>query len=211
MKNFKFVKPYPLFKVEYEEVPSGDKKFGVYTIYVKIAEPMSWKELYTTYTLPRAQIVLNKLKEIFDLYVIHFIVEYNADTYFPMFEVNNQVYKTQYTFPEHSCICGEQIKGNQRYAEFSVDYEKFDYVEELVFFYNKGTCLVKGNQLFIDGELIADSSQLSDICNSIGQEMYKLDSDPEKMIKYIKDNYPDIKCYMCNGYASYFNKGVGNG
>ena len=121
------MKPYPLFKVEYEElVGRNESKSSVYRIYVKIAEPMNWFCLYVTSSSAWAEISLKKLKDIFDLYVIHFLVEDDADTYFPMFEVNGQIYKTVYTFPEQSCICGQQIAGNQRYAEFSVDYEKFD-------------------------------------------------------------------------------------
>lgn len=209
MKNFKFIKPYPLFKVEYEEVPSKyGGKSGVYRIYVKIAEPVNWVLLYVTHTLGWAQIALSRLKEIFDTWVVKFIVE---DELPSMFEVNGEVYKTQYVFPEQSCICGEQIAGNKRYAEFAVDYLKFDYVVDTVFFYDKGTCLVKANQLFIDGELIADSTQLNDICNSIGQEMYKLDSDPEKMIKYIQANFKNVNRYDCNGYTSFFNKEVSDG
>ena len=185
MENFRFMKPYPLFKVEYEElVGRNESKSSVYRIYVKIAEPMNW----------------------FCLYVIHFLVEDDTDTYFPMFEVNGQIYKTVYTFPEQSCICGQQIAGNQRYAEFSVDYEKFDYIMETVFFYDKGTCLIKGNQLFIDGELIYNSKQLAEVCDNIGLEMYKLDSNPDKLINYLKEKYDNIKRYECNGYSSYFNK-----
>ena len=25
-----------------------------------------------------------------------------------MFEVNDQIYKTKYVFPDHSCICGDE-------------------------------------------------------------------------------------------------------
>lgn len=207
MENFRFMKPYPLFKVEYEElVGRNESKSSVYRIYVKIAEPMNWFCLYVTSSSAWAEISLKKLKDIFDLYVIHFLVEDDTDTYFPMFEVNGQIYKTVYTFPEQSCICGQQIAGNQRYAEFSVDYEKFDYIMETVFFYDKGTCLVKGNQLFIDGELIYNSKQLAEVCDNIGLEMYKLDSNPDKLINYLKEKYDNIKRYECNGYSSYFNK-----
>lgn len=206
MTNFKFMKPYPLFRVEYEELSKGEDTTSVYRIYVKIAQPMDWMLLYTVSSLPWAQIALKRLKEIFDLYIIHFLME--GEEYFPMFEVNNQIYKTQYAFPEHSCICGEQIAGNQRYGEFSIDYDKFDYIREIVFFYRSGTCLVKGNQLFLDGELLADSTQLKELCDNIGQSFNKLDSSPEKMIKYIRGKYSGVTCYKCNGYTSLFGKGV---
>lgn len=207
MKNFKFMKPYPLFKWEAEEVKSRDSKSIVYSVFVKVAEPVNWTLLYTTFSSAWCEIAVKKLKDIFELYVIHFFMEDDADTYFPMFEVNNQIYKTQFVFPKQSCICGEQIEGNSRYAEFSTDYEKFDYVVETVFFYDKGTALVKGNQLFLDGKLLADSTHLLELCNSIGQEMYKLDSSPDKLIEYLKENYKNIKHYICNGYSSHFNKG----
>lgn len=164
MENFKFMKPYPLFRWEAEEIPSRNDKSIVYRIYVKIAEPMDWIMLYTTFSSAWCEIAVKKLKDIFDLYVIHFIVEDDKDTFFPMFEVNDQIYKTQFALPEQSCICGEQIKGNQRYAEFVNDYIKFDYIMETVFFYNKGTCLLKCNQLFLDGELLLNSKQLDDVC-----------------------------------------------
>ena len=49
MENFRFMKPYPLFKVEYEElVGRNESKSSVYRIYVKIAEPMNWFCLYVT-------------------------------------------------------------------------------------------------------------------------------------------------------------------
>lgn len=209
MQNFRFMKPYPLFKVEYEElVGRNESKSSVYRIYVKIAEPMNWFCLYVTSSSAWAEISLKKLKDIFDLYVIHFLVEDDADTYFPMFEVNGQIYKTVYTFPEQSCICGEQIKGNKRYAEFSIDYEKFDYIQDTVFFYDKGTVLVKGNQLFLDGELLYDSTSLKSLCDEIGQNWSYLDSSPDKLIQYLKDNYREKACrYICNGYSASFRIG----
>ena len=207
MQNFRFMKPYPLFKWEAEEVPSKTSKSIVYRIYVKIAEPMEWVCVYTTFSNAWCELAVNKLKDIFDLYIVHMFLEDDADTYFPMFEVNNQVYKTQFVFPEQSCICGEQIAGNQRYAEFNVDYEKFDYIVDTVFFYDKGTCLVKGNQLFLDGKLLANSTQLADMCKNIGQEFNRLDTDPQKMIKYLQENYKNVNKFICNGYTSFFNKG----
>lgn len=208
MKNFRFMKPYPLFRWEAEEVPSRNDKSTIYRIYVKIAEPMDWILLYTTFSSAWCEIAVKKLRDIFDLYIIHFIVEDDKDTYFPMFEVNNQIYKTQFTFPEQSCICGEQIKGNKRYAEFSIDYEKFDYIQETVFFYDKGTCLVKSNQLFLDGELLFNSTDLKKLCDEIGQNWSYLDSSPDKLINYLKENYRErANRYICNGYSSSFRIG----
>lgn len=205
MQNFKFMKPYPLFRWEAEEIPSRSGKSTVYRVYVKIAEHMNWIMLYTTFSSAWCEIAVKKLKDIFDLYIIHFIVEDDKDTYFPMFEVNDQIYKTQFTFPEQSCICGEQIEGNQRYAEFSIDYEKFDYIQETVFFYDKGTVLVKGNQLFLDGELLFNSTELKKLCDEIGQSWSYLDSNPDKLIDYLKENYREKACrYICNGYSASF-------
>lgn len=204
MQNFKFINPYPLFKVEYEEVAGrNDSKSSVYRIYVKIAEPMNWVLLYVTHTLGWAQISLSRLKEIFDTWVVKFIIE---DELPPMFEVNGEVYKTQFVFPEQSCICGEQIPGNKRYSEFAVDYLKFDYVADTVFFYDKGTCLVKANQLFIDGVLEYNSTELKEVCDMIGQDWSYLDSSPDKLIQYIREKNKDIRRYECNGYTAYFKE-----
>lgn len=204
MQNFKFINPYPLFKVEYEEVAGrNDSKSSVYRIYVKIAGPMNWVLLYVTHTLGWAQISLSRLKEIFDTWVVKFIIE---DELPPMFEVNGEVYKTQFVFPEQSCICGEQIPGNKRYSEFAVDYLKFDYVVDTVFFYDKGTCLVKANQLFIDGVLEYNSTELKELCDMIGQDWSYLDSSPDKLIQYIREKNKDIRRYECNGYTAYFKE-----
>lgn len=208
MQNFRFMKPYPLFRWEAEEVPSRNDKSTVYRVYVKIAEPMKWVMLYTTFSSAWCEIAVKKLKDIFDLYIVHFFLEDDKDTYFPMFEIHDQIYKTQFVFPEQSCICGEQIKGNKRYAEFSIDYEKFDYIQDTVFFYDKGTVLVKGNQLFLDGELLYDSTSLKSLCDEIGQNWSYLDSSPDKLIHYLKDNYREKACrYICNGYSASFRIG----
>lgn len=199
--NFKFMKPYPLFKVEYEEVVcKNDNKSVVYKIYVKIAEPMNWVILYTTHTLGWAQVALDRLKEIFDTWIVKFIIE---DELPPMFEINDEIYKTQYIFPQQSCICGEQIAGNHRYAEYAVDYLKFDYVRSIVFFYDKGTCLVKCNQLFIDGNLILNSQQLDEVCKEIHQDKSLLNSSPDKLLKYIANNYTNVDIYVCDGYTNH--------
>ena len=201
MKNFKFMKPYPLYKVEYEQIPKGNSKSDVYRLFVKIAEPMNWTLLYVTCSSAWAEIALKRIQDIFDTQIIHFLVD--DDEHFSMFEVHDQIYKLEYAFPEQSCVCGSQIAGNQRYGEFSVDYEKFDYIHEYVFFYEKGTALVKGNQLFIDGNLIFNSKDLKTKCDEIGQEFNKLDLYPEKLIQCIKKEYPDVHEYVCDTYSSH--------
>jgi hypothetical protein len=198
--EYRLMKPYPLWKVVYEQLPREDSKTDVYTIWVKIAKNLDYIKLYTVNSPAWADIALKKLQEIFELYILKFIVEEYVP---PMFEINSQVYKSTFVFPEQSCICGETIAGNQRYGEFSVDDEKFDYVRDFVFFYDEGDCLVKCNQLFLNGELLADSKKLSEICKSIGQEMCALDYNPDKLIRYIKEHYPNARNYICNGYCSY--------
>lgn len=201
MQNYKFMKPYPLWKVDYEQVPNGENKNDIYRVLVKIAKNTNWFELYKTYSSVWAEIALKKLQDIFDLYVIDFIVD--EDNIPPMFEIHDQIYKTKYVFSDQSCIVGETIAGNQRYGEFSVDALKFDYVRDLVFFYEKGTALVKSNQLFIDGELICDSAQLKELCDEIGQDFNKLDLYPEPIIKYLKLNYSNVSEYICDTYTAH--------
>ena len=187
MQNFKFMKPYPLWKLEYEEIESRGEAVGTYNVCVKVDKYTDWIELYSTFSEPWAKIALLTTEE-------------NNPA---MFEVNDQVYKTTYVFPYQSCICGKQIEGNHRYGEFRVDDIKFDYVRDLIFFYNSGTVLVKSNQVFLDGELIMTSKVLSDVCDMIGQSMSMLDSDPAKLIKYIKAQYDNVDEYVCNGYTAY--------
>ena len=202
MYKFKLVKPYPLWKVEYEEFQYKliDKR-SIFRIYVKPTQESNYINLYNTNSLPWAQIALRKLQDIFDTQIIHILEE--GEEYYPMFEINSQVYKTLYTFPEQSCVCGTNIPGNLRYGEFSVDAEKFDYVRDFVFFYERGTCLVKGNQLFIDGDLIYNSQQLKDLCDSINQDFRDLDTMPDKLINYIINKYPDVHNYTCDMYSAY--------
>ena len=121
----------------------------------------------------------------------------------PMFEIHDQVYKSLYVFPDQSCIVGETITGNERYGEFSVEALKFDYVKDTVFFYERGTALIKSNQLFIDGQLICNSKQLKNLCDEIGQDFNKLDLYPEKIIKYIQNNYSGVREYLCGSYGAY--------
>lgn len=208
MGEFRLVKPYPLWKVEYEQLPKGNGKTEVFRVLVKIAPTIDYICLYTTYSSAWAEIALKKLQEIFDTQIIHLMVD--EEDYYPMFEVHDQIFKTKYVFPEQSAVCGEMIPGNQRYGEFSVDAEKFDYIIDLVFFYKKGTCLIKSNQLFIDGDLIYDSNQLKAVCDSVGQDMYYLDSQPDKLLKHLLEKYPNIHQFTCGWYSAYNLGGESN-
>lgn len=199
--NYKFMKPYPLWRVEYEQVPNGESKNDIYRVLVKIAKNANWFELYKTYSSAWAEIALKKLQDIFDLYVMNFIVD--EDNLPPMFEIHDQIYKTVYVFPQQSCIVGENIAGNSRYGEFSVDGLKFDYVKDTIFFYEYGTALIKCNQLFIDGKLVLNSKELKYKCDEIGQDFNKLDLYPEKIIQYIVQIAPYVSTYICNTYAAY--------
>ena len=201
MQNFKFMKPYPLWKLAYEEIESRGEVVGTYNIYVKIDKYSEWVELYNTFSEPWAKIALKRLQEIFDIHIYKWLL--SEDDNPKMFEVNDQVYKTTYVFPYQSCICGKQIEGNHRYGEFRVDDIKFDYVRDLIFFYENGTVLVKSNQVFLDGELIMTSKLLSDVCSMIGQNVDLLDSNPDKLIKYIKDRYDNVNEYICEGYSAH--------
>lgn len=198
MEYLKLKKPYPLWKVEYEQIPHKEVEHtDIYRIYVKIAKDANYMCLYVANSLPRAQIALQKLQDIFDTQVINMLVN---EYYYPMFEIHNQIYKTLYVFPNQSCICGEDIPGNHRYGEYSVEATKFDYVQDYVFFYEQGTCLVKCNQLFIDGELKYNSKELKQLCDDIGQDFNNLDLYPEKLIKHISGIYPELTQYVCGGY-----------
>lgn len=198
--SYKFMKPYPLWKVEYEQVPNGENKNDIYRVLVKIAKNANWFELYKTYSSVWAEIALKKLQDIFDLYVMNFIID--EDDIPPMFEIHDQIYKSLYVFPDQSCIVGETITGNERYGEFSVEALKFDYVKDTIFFYEKGTALIKSNQLFIDGQLICNSKQLKSLCDEIGQDFNKLDLYPERIINYLTNNY-SVKTYVCNTYSAF--------
>jgi len=200
-EELKLKKPYPLWKLEYEEIESRGEAVGTYNICVKIDKYSEWAEIYNTFSEPWAKIALKRLQEIFDIHIYKWLISENNNPM--MFEVNDQVYKTTFVLPYQSCICGEQIAGNQRYGELAIGDIKFDYVRDLIFFYNSGTVLVKSNQVFLDGELIMTSKVLSDVCDMIGQSMSMLDSDPAKLIKYIKAQYDNVDEYVCNGYTAY--------
>lgn len=202
-QEIRLERPYPLFKVEQEDIPRKDNTTSLYySIYVKVGKDYDWFLLYGTASRPWSELALDRLREIFDIHIFKWLVneEENAPV---MFMIDDQMYKTTHIIPHQSCICGETIEGNQRYAEFSVDSIKFDYITSLVTFFYKGDCIVKANQLFLNGELLCDSKQLKDLCDSIGQDFNKLDYDPYKLTDYLVGNY-NIKSYTCGWYTSYF-------
>lgn len=194
-------KPYPLWKLESEEIPKGESKFTAYSVLVKIHKDSSWIELYNSTSELWAKIALNRLQELFIPTILNLMAL--EEEYCPMFEIHDQIYKTTYVFPNQSCICGENIAGNTHYGEYSIDSEKYDYVRDIIFFYKKGECLVKCNQLFLNGELLLNNQQLKNVCDNINQDLMYLDSSPEKLIKYIKETYPEATSYTCSGYSAF--------
>lgn len=192
---------YPLWKVVFEQIPIHNSKTASYSIYVKLDEQTNWLKLYETVSEPWSKIALIKLQELFDVYICKWIKD--IDSVPTMFELNNQIYKTTYVIPSQSCICGEHILGNTHYGQLDEYDQKFDYIQSIIFFYNKGECLVKGNQLFLDGELLLNSEQLDEVCEAIGQEKLYLDSSLDKLINYISQHYPSATSYTCNGYSNY--------
>lgn len=192
---------YPLWKVVFEQMPIHDSKTASYSIYAKLNENVDWYKLYETVSEPWSKIALNRLQDIFDVYISKWLT---SEKYLPtMFELHDQMYKTTYVLPSQSCICGETIAGNNHYGELSVSPEKFDYVKSNIFFYEKGECVVKGNQLFLDGELLLNCKELDEVCKSVNQNKMYLDSSPDKLVKYITEHYPEAQSYACNGYCSF--------
>lgn len=193
-------KPYPLWRIIQEEIPRADKtKFTSYTIEVKIDDRANWLELYSTVSKLHAEIAQKRLSDIFDVSIYKWLeASYNIPV---MFEICDQIYRTTNVLIGQSCICGETIEGNHRYGEFFIGSNKFSYIDNIIFFYEKGHCLVKCNQVFLDGNLLYTSKQLADLCKEIEQEFNKLDLYPEKLIKFLKKEHPEMISYTCNGYS----------
>lgn len=202
MMEFKREKGYPLWKVEYEEQLYHDVLSKEYTIFVKPHPQISPIKLYMTTSLPRVQIALDRLKDLYDIIVAKMIKsEHNQPA---MFEVHNQIYKTTFLLLSQSCICGEIIEGNKCYGAIEEDYDlKFDYTQDFVFFYDYGDCLLKSNQLFLDGLLLLNEQQLFEVCDTIGQDKNKLDTEPYKLLKWIASHCPEAGTYICDGYTYY--------
>lgn len=194
-----------LYTLKYNEyLDKRNQVSNNWSLYVKVLEDNKVKYdgvlLYQSFSENWIKIALEKYKNYLSIYLYSFITENNLPT---MFEVNEQVFKLEYVFPEQSCVVGLPIKGNSQYLEINPDGEKYDYVQSFVTFYDKGICLVKGNQLFLDGELLLNCTQLKQVCDSIGQNFNALDYDANKLIQYIKNTYSNVKCYVCGGYSSY--------
>lgn len=194
-----------LYTLKYNEyLDKRNQVSNNWSLYVKVLEDNKVKYdgvlLYQSFSENWIKIALEKYKNYLSIYLYSFITENNLPT---MFEVNDQVFKLEYVFPEQSCVVGLPIKGNSQYLEINPDGEKYDYVQSFVTFYDKGICLVKGNQLFLDGELLLNCTQLKQVCDSIGQNFNALDYDANKLIQYIKNTYSNVKCYVCGGYSSY--------
>lgn len=194
-----------LYTLKYNEyLDKRNQVSNNWSLYVKVLEDNKVKYdgvlLYQSFSENWIKIALEKYKNYLSIYLYSFITENNLPT---MFEVNGQVFKLEYVFPEQSCVVGLPIKGNSQYLEINPDGEKYDYVQSFVTFYDKGICLVKGNQLFLDGELLLNCTQLKQVCDSIGQNFNALDYDANKLIQYIKNTYSNVKCYVCGGYSSY--------
>lgn len=189
----------PLFKLIYEEYLDRNNKItGSWSVYVNYMGGDIL--LYNTFSEEWAKIALKRLKDNWDSYVSCFINDEDVPV---MFERDDAIYKMEYVFPEQSCVVGLPIEGNTHYAEYCPQGQKFDYIHDTIFFYKQGTCLVKANQLFMDGQLLLNCTQLKQVCDSIGQNFNALDYDANKLIQYIKNTYSNVKCYVCGGYSSY--------
>lgn len=189
----------PLFKLIYEEYLDRKNKItGSWSVYVSYMGGDIL--LYNTFSEEWAKIALKRLKDNWDSYVSCFINDEDVPV---MFERDDAIYKMEYVFPEQSCVVGLPIEGNIHYAEYCPQGQKFDYIQDIIFFYKQGTCLVKANQLFMDGQLLLNCTQLKQVCDNIGQNFNALDYDANKLIQYIKNTYSNVKCYVCGGYSSY--------
>lgn len=191
-----------LFKLVYDEVLDRDNKItGSWSVYLKLLNDNNVDILlYNTFSENWAKIALQRLKDFYEPYLYSFITGTNLPV---MFERDDAIYKLEYVFPEQGCVVGSQIEGNNRYVSFSPQEEKYDYIQDLIFFYTEGVCLVKDNQMFLDGKLLLNSKQLKDVCDSIGQDFNSLDYNADKLIQYIIKTYPQVNTYICNGYCSF--------
>lgn len=196
----------PMFKVIYDEFigAHGNVK-GIYNLYVHSPKSANNIKLYESFSENYIKIALNKVKDYWDVYLKFWLDNENLPT---MIECNDQIYKVECMCLSQCCIVGSQIPGNRLYGEYSPEAKKMDFVRDIVFTYEKGTALVKSNQLFMDGELLCDSQQLKELCDTIGQDFNKLDLYPDKLMDYLKSTYPyRFNSYTCNGYSSYNIKG----
>lgn len=185
-----------LFKLVYNEnLDSDNKVYGSWSVYLKLGTENVL--LYNTFSEEWAKLAMKRLKDIYDTYIYSFITGTNVPT---MFERDDAIYKLEYIFPEQSCVVGSQIPGNKFYSTYEVEPQKYDYIQDIIFFYNKGECLVKNNQLFLNGDLLLNNKELKQVCDKIGQDFNSLDNYNDKLIHYLSTTYPEAKTYTCNGY-----------
>lgn len=196
----KLIKPYPLWKVDIEDQLINGNVYTLYKIYAKCYHNDIWNILYTTYNKNWCGLALEKLKEMFDVYIYKWLDnEYDIPS---MFEIDDQIYKTKYIFPDKSHICGTQVEGNLSYGEYTSETLVFDYIQSNVIIYNKNTCLIKNKQVFIDGNLIYRQNELENICDTVGQDIDSLNNEAFRFIDYIKKLF-DIDEYICDNYTYY--------
>lgn len=192
---------YPFWKVVYEEALRGSVKFMEYRIYCKPREDVGYVQVYETDSLPKAQLALNRLKEIYLPTIRNFLLLENEPI---MFEVEDQMYELDMILPAQGCVVGKYIKGNVIYGEIQEEgYAKFDYVNSYIQFYYKGDAVVKGTQLYLNGELLCNFVELENICHAIDQDYNNLDYGADKLIAYIANQYPEAKTYTCRGYTNF--------
>lgn len=191
------INKYPLWCIHSEDQVIGDRIINICEISVKPTTDNNWTVLYKPNSLLDAQFYIKRLKDLYDMDIKKFLVGQEPS----MFVYADQVYKCTYVFPEQSCICGNEIPGNTAYGEYNPGGLKIDYLQSHVFFYYENECLVKGNKVFLNGELILNPKELSELCEKIGQQFNQLDTHPEKLIKWLNDNYSNINSYECNGYC----------
>lgn len=192
--------PYPLWRVIYEEKYYNNHIIGDYKIEARYGnEDMPWIELYKCDSLPEAQLVLKRLKEIYYPIILNFL-QGNEPA---MYEVDGYVYKTEMVLPNQSCIIGSHIKNNVKYGNIEEETIKHDYIHDSISFFNKGHALIVGKQLFLDGELLLNFVELEHICLTIGQNIETLDYDADIIIKFIADHYENAKMYTCGGYTNF--------
>lgn len=197
------IRPLLLFMAE-ENIDRNNDLYTLYKILVKFSNTDDYILLYSTRSELDARIAYRKLKDISDVYLYKLITQ--QENYCTMFEYADQIYKTLYVFPNQSCICGENIPGNKHYGEYSVEPPKYDYALSPIFFYTKGQCVVKCNQLFLDGELLLDATQLKAVCNQLNEHI-QYNNPSVKFLNYIATSYPNAVSYTCDGYSNYNIRG----
>lgn len=190
---------FPQWCIHYEETSLNGDLDSKCEIAVKRDLYEEWSVLYKPNSLLDAQFYIKRLKNLYDPYIKKFLDQQEPI----MFEYADQIYKCTYVFPEQSCICGTEILGNTAYGEYHPDGIKVDYLRNTVFFYDKDNCIVKGNKVFLNGELILTSKELVELCDKIGQQFNQLDTYPDKLVKWLKHMYPSLLSYECNGYCCF--------